>query len=343
MNNNDVSDKNSDVQKTQIINNSATSYDKNQANMSHKPNNVKNPKNTKSKKLKHILLTILIIFLAAGVIASIQQNKPNNTKTKLSASECKNIAKNYVADDFLSLNAIKKKITTSGCSAKDSESAINYLGDTYDFNNVAVRKLRLLVEDNNNLTEEDAKSKLEDLKFDETEIEFAINHYSDEICSVKKNDLSCEIEKDSIFAQKDKDSKSKGSKDNNKNKPKSSSNGDSDNKNQTNTNKTGTKKNSTNKSSVDSSNSNSTQSENRNAEEQQENQQPVHAPVQQQAQTPTQQPATVPQQPQQQQLPLVHPGSFCSTSGQQGVTIRGTLMMCKLGANDDRLRWRKVR
>ena len=142
-------------------------------------------------------------------------------------------------------------MTTSGCSAKDSESAINYLDDTYDFNNVAVRKLRLLVEDDNNLTKEDAKSKLEDLKFDETEIEFAINHYSDEICSVKKNDLSCEIEKDSIFAQKDKDSKSKDYKDNNKNKPKSSSNGDSDNKNQTNTNKTGTKKNSTNKSSVD--------------------------------------------------------------------------------------------
>ena len=235
-------------------------------------------------------------------------------------------------------------MTTSGCSAKDSESAINYLDDTYDFNNVAVRKLRLLVEDDNNLTEEDAKSKLEDLKFDETEIEFAINHYSDEICSVKKNDLSCEIEKDSIFAQKDKDSKSKDYKDNNKNKPKSSSNGDSDNKNQTNTNKTGTKKNSTNKSSVDSSNSNSTQSENGNAEEQQENQQPAQAPVEQQAPAPTPQPAPVPQQqPQQQQLPLVHPGSFCSTSGQQGMTIRGTLMMCKLGANDDRLRWRKVR
>lgn len=109
MNNNDVSDKNSDVQKTQIINNSATPYDKSQINMSHKPNNAKNPKNTKSKKLKHILLTVLIIFLAAGVIGSIQQNKPNNTKTKLSASECKNIAKNYVVDDFLSLNAIKKK------------------------------------------------------------------------------------------------------------------------------------------------------------------------------------------------------------------------------------------
>lgn len=44
MNNNDVSDKNSDVQKTQIINNSATSYDKNPSNMSHKPNNPKNPK-----------------------------------------------------------------------------------------------------------------------------------------------------------------------------------------------------------------------------------------------------------------------------------------------------------
>ncbi|MFP1713770.1 hypothetical protein [Gardnerella vaginalis] len=82
MNNNDVSDKNIDVQKTQIINNSATSYDKNPSNMSHKPNN---PKNPKSKKLKHILLTILIIVLAAGVIGSIQQNKPNNTKTKLSA------------------------------------------------------------------------------------------------------------------------------------------------------------------------------------------------------------------------------------------------------------------
>lgn len=41
MNNNDVSDKNSDVQKTQIINNSATSYDKNQSNISHKPNNAK--------------------------------------------------------------------------------------------------------------------------------------------------------------------------------------------------------------------------------------------------------------------------------------------------------------
>ncbi|RFT23191.1 hypothetical protein CG395_03435, partial [Bifidobacteriaceae bacterium GH022] len=94
MNNNDVSAKNSNIQKTQIINNSTTSYDKNTSNMSNKQNSVKNPKNTKSKKLKHILLTILIIFLAAGVIGSIQQNKPNNTKTKLSALECKNIAKN---------------------------------------------------------------------------------------------------------------------------------------------------------------------------------------------------------------------------------------------------------
>lgn len=330
--------------KTQIINNSTTSYDKNPNNMSHKLNNAKNTKNTKSKKLKHVLLTVLIIFLAAGVIGSIQQNKSNNTKTKLSALECKNIAKNYVADDFLSLNAIKKKMTTSECSAKDSESTINYLDNTYDFNNVAVRKLRLLVEDDNSLTEKNAKSKLENLEFNKEEIEFAINHYSDEICSVKKNDLSCEIEKDSSFAQKDKDDKSKNSKDNNENKPKSSSNGDSDNKNQTNANKTNTKKNSTNKSSVDSSNSNYTQSENGNAEEQKENQQTTQAPVQQQAPAPATQPAPAPQQqPQQQQLPLVHPGSFCSTSGQQGVTIRGTLMMCQEGVNDGRLRWRKVR
>ena len=70
MNNNDVSDKNSDVQKTQIINNSATSYDKNPSNMSHKPNNPKNTKNTKSKKLKHILLTVLVIFLACLLYTS---------------------------------------------------------------------------------------------------------------------------------------------------------------------------------------------------------------------------------------------------------------------------------
>ena len=40
---------------------------------------------------------------------------------------------------------------------------------------------------------------------------------------------------------------------------------------------------------------------------------------------------------------LVHPGSFCSTSGAQGVTIQETLMMRKEGVNDGRLRWRKVR
>ncbi|KXA17283.1 hypothetical protein HMPREF3216_01316 [Gardnerella vaginalis] len=40
---------------------------------------------------------------------------------------------------------------------------------------------------------------------------------------------------------------------------------------------------------------------------------------------------------------LVHPGSFCSASGAQEITIQGTLMMCKEGVNDGRLRCRKVR
>lgn len=344
MSNNSMFDENSDVQKTKHINDTAESFDKNSSNMSHKP------KNKKSKKLKHILLAILIIFLAVGAVSSFQQNetskaikttkkiKANKPKIYLSASECKNIAKNYVEDEFLSLTNIKEKMSVSKCAAKDSESAINYLDSTYDFSNVAVRKLRLLVEDDNTLTKENAKLKLEDFGFTDKEIKFALSHYSDTICSLKKHDLSCEIVKDSVFSKTNEDAKSKDSNENAESKSKSASSVNSANKNQANTNKTITKTNSTNKSSISTSNPESTESKDGNAEQQQENKQPSQAT--EQKQTPA--PAPAPQQ-QSQQLPVVHPGSFCSTSGSQGVTIRGTLMMCKLGVNDDRLRWRKVR
>lgn len=341
MSNNDIYDEKSDVHKTQIINNSEMSYSNSVGNMSRRPKDSKKSKNTESKRLKHILLSILIILLATGIISSLQQNKSSNTKLHISASECKNIAKNYVTDDFLSLNVIKKKMKTSRCSAKDSESAINYLDDTYNFNNVAVRKLRLLVEDDNNLTKEDAKLGLENLEFNKQEIVFAINHYLDKICSVKKNDLSCKIEKGSVFSKTNKDTKSKDSRDNGESKLKSSSNGDSDNKNQDNNINTIVKPNTTNKPPVNDSDAESMQATDGNAEQQQENQQPSQTPEQEQVTSPDPQPVPVPQ-PQSQQLPVVHPGSFCSTAGSQGLTTRGTLMMCKQGANDDRLRWRKV-
>ncbi len=337
MNNNNYGE-NGYVQKPKIINNSANPYVKNSNSMSyntHNPNNTNNTKTPKSKKFKHILLIVLIIFFASVFISYLQQNKTSNTKTYLNVSECKNIAKNYVEDDFLSLNDIKKKMGTSKCAVKDSNAAIDYLSSTYDFNNVAVRKLRLLVQDDNKLTKENAKTKLENFEFNNQEIEFALNHYSDTICSLKKHDLSCEIVKDSVFSKTSKEDKLKDSKESSESKSKSSSNEDSSSKNQVNTDKTGSKKDPANKPSVNGSNSEANQSTVGNAEQSQEDKQNTKTPVQNI-------PPTQTTQTQQQQLPLVHPGSFCSTSGSQGVTIRGTLMMCKQGVNDVRLRWRKV-
>lgn len=309
MNNNDAINNSDDLSTTQVIKNSPNPHTNNAKNIRHNSKNTDIIKKPKFKKTKRAILLIFIVLVAAGIVSQLKSdnNKSRTSKTYLSASECKNIAKNYVVDDFLSLNNIKEKMKKSECTAKDSKSAIDYLDNTYDFNNVAVKRLRLLVEDDSNLTEDDAKSKLQDLGFSEQEIEFAIKHYSDKICSVKKYDLSCEEENDSKFSKAKNNSESENS------KP---------------------------QESKDS--------------KPQENQQPAQEPVQQQTEAPAQQPGVAPQpapeqqqQPQQQQqqpqqLPLVHPGSFCSTSGQQGVTIKGSLMVCKEGVNDGRLRWRKA-
>lgn len=41
-------------------------------------------------------------------------------------------------------------------------------------------------------------------------------------------------------------------------------------------------------------------------------------------------------------LPVVHPGAFCSVAGARGVTSAGTPMICKTTATDSRLRWRRA-
>ena len=38
----------------------------------------------------------------------------------------------------------------------------------------------------------------------------------------------------------------------------------------------------------------------------------------------------------------VHPGSYCSSAGATGVTVKGTPMVCKTTAEDSRLRWRSA-
>ena len=41
-------------------------------------------------------------------------------------------------------------------------------------------------------------------------------------------------------------------------------------------------------------------------------------------------------------VPIVHPGSFCSTEGARGRTSAGTAMRCTTTATDSRLRWRRA-
>ncbi|MFU0464924.1 hypothetical protein [Gardnerella vaginalis] len=349
MDNNDAISNSDDLSTTQVIKNSPNPHTNNAKNIRHNSKNTDIIKKPKFKKTKRAILLIFIVLVAAGIVSQLKSdnNKSRTSKTYLSASECKNIAKNYVVDDFLSLNNIKEKMEKSECTAKDSKSAIDYIDNTYDFNNVAVKRLRLLVEDDSNLTEDDAKSKLQDLGFSEQEIEFAIKHYSDKICSVKKYDLSCEEENDSKFSKKD----DKENKENKENKLDSSKEKTDNNKAKT--DKSDTKHGQTNKAKNNSESEHSKPQESDDSKTQ-ENQQPAQEPVQQQTEAPAQQPAPAPaaqpqqqpqpapQQQQPQQLPLVHPGSFCSTSGQQGVTIKGSLMVCKEGVNDGRLRWRKA-
>lgn len=51
-------------------------------------------------------------------------------------------------------------------------------------------------------------------------------------------------------------------------------------------------------------------------------------------------PAPVPVQPSPRQG--VHAGAFCSSAGQLGYTVDGTLMRCSATEQDHRLRWRRA-
>ena len=61
------------------------------------------------------------------------------------------------------------------------------------------------------------------------------------------------------------------------------------------------------------------------------------APSQPTRPAPTSSPAS---SPSNSSIPVVHPGAFCADAGARGITTKGTPMICKTTATDNRLRWR---